>query len=293
MSFARTSNKLSPKGLMKEELFSRVIKEYLKIGGGPVSLTPMVGDVLLDKKLGSRMKILRDCAEKITASITTNLFGLGNWPEDKIVEMLKTFQRIHVSCYGITAQENMIITQKALFETFCIQMSRLLRLRKNISGAAELALAFRTLYDYSQSQLDEFQQAAFGEIITQTGATATYANWGNSMRGNLPGHARWIAEKENHTTCLLLAIALQVYHEGRVSACACCDYDASAELTLGSLAESSLDELYNGEKNRAIWEGHQNGRLPSICRHCTFHSPLSALTPDHPAMKNITHFIGG
>ena len=38
---------------------------------------------------------------------------------------------------------------------------------------------------------------------------------------------------------------------------------------------------------------HGGNQLPPICRHCTFHSPLADLHPDHLALKNITEFIGG
>jgi radical SAM protein with 4Fe4S-binding SPASM domain len=113
------------------------------------------------------------------------------------------------------------------------------------------------------------------------------------MRGTLPGHARWVAERENHTACLLLAIALQIYHDGRVSACACCDYNASPELALGSMKESALLELFNSPKNQLIWSAHQSGNLPRICQHCSFHSAMSALSPEHSALTKITNFIGG
>lgn len=282
-----------PKGVMDEGLFARIVSEYVDMGGGAISLTPMVGDMLLDRKLPSRMRELRRYTAKLFPSITTNLYALEYWSDEQVIEMLGTFERFHVSCYGITSEENHAVTKKNYHDTFCLQMKRLLRLKREHSAKAHVTLGFRTLYDYSPEQLADFQQRAFGEVLSLSGATATYSNWGGAMRGTLPGHARWVAERENHTACLLLAIALQVYHDGRVSSCACCDYDASPELTLGSLKEDTLLSLFNGQKNQLIWRAHQNGILPKICQQCSFHSPLAALHPQHLALTNISHFIGG
>jgi radical SAM protein with 4Fe4S-binding SPASM domain len=282
-----------PKGVMSEALFSQVVHEYVELGGGAISLTPMVGDVLLDRKLPSRMETLRLHAGKLIPSITTNLYALEHWSDERVIEMLTTFFRIHISCYGLTEEENQEITRKNYHATFCQQMVRLLRLKREHGAPAEVALGFRTLYDYTQQQTADFQRQVLGEVLSPAGATAVYANWGDTMRGALPGHARWVAERENHTACLLLAIALQIYHDGRVSACACCDYNASPELTLGSIKENSLPDLFNGLKNQQIWTAHQNNQLPKICQRCTFHMPLDSLVPGHPALASITHFIGG
>lgn len=69
-----------------------------------------------------------------------------------------------------------------------------------------------------------------------------------------------------------------------MSACACCDYDASEQLTLGNIQERTLAELFNDPANAALWRAHGSNQLPPICRHCTFHSPLADLHPDHLAL---------
>lgn len=282
-----------PKGVMTETVFARVLEEYAAMGGGAVSLTPMVGDVLLDRKLPSRIAELRRHQVALRPSLTTNLYALERWPDDVVIDLLNVCQRVYVSIYGITAEENRAITQHDHHETLCAQMRRLLRLKAESEATAEIGVGFRTLRDYTAAELAAFQQREFGTVFTRAGTTASYCNWGNSMRGALPGSARWVAERENTTACLLLATALQVFHDGRVSACACCDFDASPELTLGSLADHTLLELFNGEKNQQLWRDHQANRLPAYCRNCTFHVPLQALTARHPVVTNITDFIGG
>lgn len=282
-----------PKGVMTDALFERTLQQYLEMGGGTISLTPMVGDVLLDRKLPRRMQVLRGFASQLAPSVTTNLYALEHWSDDVVLEMLNTFRKVHVSCYGITEEENHAITQKRYHATFCHQMRRLLRSKRENQAPARIAIGFRTIHDYSPEQITEFQAKSFGEVLGDVGLTSTYCNWGNTMRGHLPGQARWVADRENHTPCILLAIALQVYYDGQVSACACCDFDASPELALGNVLDSTLVELFNGGKSSQLWRAHQSGDMPKICRNCTFHSPLSGLAPGHQALSNIMDFIGG
>jgi radical SAM protein with 4Fe4S-binding SPASM domain len=91
----------------------------------------------------------------------------------------------------------------------------------------------------------------------------------------------------------MLPLAMQIYWDGRVSACSCCDYDSSNQLYLGDLTQQSLSELFNGPASREIWHAHEAGRLQPICRNCTFHVPLAGLDSKHPIVRNPLDFIGG
>ena len=86
---------------------------------------------------------------------------------------------------------------------------------------------------------------------------------------------------------------MQVYWDGRVSACACCDYDAGEDLSLGSLADSTLSELYNSATNRRIWADQESGQMQPICRQCTFHVPLRELQPSDSLARGWIEFVGG
>lgn len=282
-----------PKGVMTDELFQSVIQQYNKIGGGLISLTPMVGDILLDSKLASRMDTLKEFRETITPSVTTNLFALGRWSDETVVQMLNTFKMLHVSCYGITREENIAITNKDFLPVFCEQMRRLIKLRKDSDSPCDISMGFRLLFNYSADQLLDFQVRAFGETVKITGASATYNNWGNSMKGMLPGQAGFAPLQYNNSSCLFLIMALMVYWDGRVSACACCDYDATDELNLGRFDGNNLIDLYNSAKNMAIWQIHQHSSLPYYCKYCTFFAPLFNLNKDHPLLNDAYKIIGG
>jgi len=279
-------------GTMSSEMFETVCRQYLEMGGGPMSLTPMVGDVLLDNELPARLRTLQQHRQSISPSVTTNLYALGRHSDDVVLQMLETFRRIHVSTYGMTAEENAAITQRKHFAKYVAQGGRLGELWERSSKSCEVVVGFRNLYRRQRRTLRSFVQEVFGHDWL-AGDTVSYCNWGGTMRGSLPGDAVWVDLRTNHAPCLLLITAMQVYWDGRVSACACCDYDAGRDLGLGTLTESTLSELYNGAVNRQIWADQERGRMQSICQNCTFHVPLRDLQPSHPLLRTWVDFVGG
>jgi Radical SAM superfamily/Iron-sulfur cluster-binding domain len=290
--FCPYSKQSRPKGTMTIELFEKIIQEYRKMGGGILSLTPMVGDILLDRKLIQRLEILHQYKTEIIPSMTTNLFALDRFSDEEIIKLLDTFARIHISCYGLSPEENQQITKTQNYPNFIANMQRFIELWDKTERTCDVQVGFRLLYDHQPSQLDSFLETNFSHIFPYS-STHTYANWGNSMSGHLPGKAEWMPEVDNRETCILLLVAMQIYWNGRVSACACCDYDSSEELFLGDVNQEKLIDLFNGYLNQKLWSQHETGNLPDICRKCTFHQPLNTLDKDHVVAVSPIDFIGG
>lgn len=292
--FCPYSRQTRTQGIMPDQLFREVLHQYNDMGGGYLSLTPMVGDFLLDKHLPQRLTDLQDFAQTIVSSVTTNLCSMCNWDDETVLDLLQTLSMLHISCYGISQEEHSQITGRDHFDEFRLQVKRLLRLKRQLQNSSKLSIGFRNLYDHDSAQVKAFQTAAFGEEIPVSGIGFSYCNWGNSIGGALPGDAYFFPAPENQVPCLFLPMALMVFHDGKVSACACCDYDGQAALHLGDLTDgASLKELFNGPRNRAVWQQHQNGQLPQYCRQCSFHLPLSTLHKNHPLLQNPYDFIGG
>lgn len=280
-------------GVMEPEVFREVCQQYVAMGGGPMSLTPMVGDVLLDKELPSRLLMLQAYRHAIQPSVTTNLYGLDRHSDEVVTQMLECFTRIHISVYGLTAEENAEITRRTNFKKFAEQARRFAQLWEQSSRGCTIGVSFRNLRNHPVSALRAYVQECFGHEEWFGGAATSYCNWGGRMSGTLPGDAVWLPVSENRKPCMLLTIALQVYWDGRVSACSCCDYDAGTDLALGSVREQTLTEIYNSSANRQIWADQESGNMQNICRNCTFYVPLTRLQQQLPAGQNWFNFIGG
>jgi hypothetical protein len=279
-------------GTMSPAMFETVCRQYVEMGGGPMSLTPMVGDVLLDKELPARLRTLEQHSESISPSITTNLYALDRHSDEVVLQMMETFGRIHVSSYGMTEEENAAITQRKHFAKYIEQGKRLGQLWEQSTKACQIVIGFRNLYRRERETLRNFVQQIFGHDWLACD-TVSYCNWGGTMSGKLPGDAVWVDLRTNRSPCLQLITAMQVYWDGRVSACACCDYDAGQDLALGTLADRTLPELYNSAINRQIWADQEGGQMQAICKNCTFHVPLRELQSSHALLHTWVDSIGG
>jgi SAM-dependent methyltransferase len=290
--FCPYSMQTRPLGFMAMDLFERVLNGYCELGGGHLSLTPMVGDALLDRFWMGRIRLLAGLRDSIVASMTSNLYALEHYSDEEVIEMLGVLRRIHISCYGLTPEESEAITRRRLFDKFLVQASRLLRLHQDCGGGGEVRVGFRLLKHRTADELAAFLKQQLGTLVP-SGAATTYANWGNAIHGDLPGEARWIPDRINESPCIMLPLAMQVYWDGRVSACPCCDYDSSRQLSIGDVTKQSLSAIFNSPENQGIWRAHDTGCLPAICRNCTFHVPLQDLTSRHAIIRSPLDFIGG
>lgn len=206
--------------------------------------------------------------------------------------LLRRFSQIHISIYGISEEECKAITRKNHFGRLLPNLTRLARLWNNSPQTCDIKIAFRLLQDHPREKLEEFLADNCGRVFPFS-SSFHYANWGNSMSGRLPGEAQFVAVQENCNPCAFLLLALQVYWDGRVSACACCDYDGSDELYLGDVKKQTLLSIFDGPESREVWRQHETGKLPEICQRCTFFSPLSSLHKVHPIAVRPFDFIGG
>ena len=60
------------KSIMPMALFQKAVLDYAEMGGGFLSLTPLVGDILLDRYLSERLQFLRTVPEIRSLGVTTN-----------------------------------------------------------------------------------------------------------------------------------------------------------------------------------------------------------------------------
>jgi radical SAM protein with 4Fe4S-binding SPASM domain len=275
---------------MSMELFNQLLEQYDAMGGGYLTLIPMVGDILVDRHLMERMDSLAAYAKTIEPAMYTNLYALDRFTDDNVAQMLRTLRRLFVSWYGLTEEESKQITRKKSLPKVIQQMQRLLAIREKEGIDADIKVGFRSLHAYPPAKLEAFMRENFGCVLPYQ-HVHTYGNWGNTTEGLLPGEALWKPVEINVSPCLIMAIYLTVYWDGRVTACGCCDFDASKELALGNLDEQSLLEIYNGPANQHLWKRHQDGDLPAICKKCTYHQKLYDLHTTHLAVTDVLTFV--
>lgn len=98
--------------IMPDDLFSKVVRDYIEIGGGPISLTPLVGEVFLDKRLPARLALLKSSPSIATISTTTNAVMVHRFSDAHLRSVLAGFDRIKISVYGLDPEEYRLMTRK-------------------------------------------------------------------------------------------------------------------------------------------------------------------------------------
>lgn len=256
------------KGVMTMELFDKTVKDYVEMGGGPVSLTPIVGDALLDPHLMERLHILK--AELLINQITmtTNAIALNRYTDDEVRFLLETLDCIQVSIGGLDDTTYRTLYGVDRLPLVKVAMDRLLALNEEITIPANLTFAFRT-NDWKfevrfKQQLDEYRRR--GVFISHIW---TYANYSGVIKSDSEMNLNVIdGSTKKETTCVYASVHMAVCWDGRVTACGCADFEGKS-LWVGQVDESSLAELWCGEKRARILAAFQAERLPPICRQCT------------------------
>lgn len=261
------------RGLMGMGLFARVLDQYAEIGGGRISLTAL-GEPLLDPLLAQRLDAIDGHPAVSGASLTSNASVAARLDRGRLRRIVPRLDPIQISIYGADPVEHRAITGRDSFEAMLEGTRRILTL-----ASGTVVLAFRTarlrtrdeLFDWLERRLPALRSRASLEV---RGPLAEFGNWGlfRPTDGLFDG-ARWRAEIEHKSQCLLPALALKVFWDGKVSFCPCGDFDRDPELALGDVGQLSLAEICRSRRFRELWHWSRCG-VPEVCRRCSFYQPI-------------------
>jgi MoaA/NifB/PqqE/SkfB family radical SAM enzyme len=256
------------KGVMSLALFEKVVKDYAAMGGGPVSLTPIVGDALLDPHLMERLRILKAHPEINQITLTTNAIALGRYSDEDVRDMLQTLFCIQVSIGGLDAATYEMMYGVDRFSQVQEAMKRLIALGKTVPQPANLSFAFRTndvkFERRFKRRLDAFRRE--GVFISHIWAYANYSGLiTGEERQNLVVHETPLMMRK---ACIYARAHVAVCWDGRITACGYADFEGD-KLPIGHAKKDTLAYVCAEEKRRAIIDSFKRLRPLPICRECS------------------------
>jgi Radical SAM superfamily/Iron-sulfur cluster-binding domain len=282
------------KQTMTMPLFEKIIRDYAEIGGGQIGLTPMVGEIFLDKLLLQRLQMLTEHPSIREISAITNASMVNLYGDIELAAILTNFARLNVSIYGLDAEEFTLMTRKASYEQFYEGLCRILA----ILGPDKVLLCGRQLKARSESEVESWlEQLARDSGINGSrlkfSGTRTFANWGHfDTNIPLPLSAKWLPARVNHAQCALPLISAQILSDGTTSFCGCANFDGISELNIGNIAETSLREMMRSDRVTNLWNWPKCG-VPEFCKTCTFHMPIEKLGGWFTAFSDPLGTFGG
>lgn len=253
-------------------LFEKVVEDYADMGGGPVSLTPVGGDALLDPHLIERVKILYEHPLINQITLTTNAIALERYSDDEVCYLLEALDCIQVSIGGLDAATYGTMYAVDRSEKVQSALGRLLKLKDTVSHPAHIIFAFRT-NDWRfeirfRRKINEYRKQ--GVFVSHVWTYANYAGLVKSddklklvVLDSTPGQ---------QANCLYGCISMAVCWDGRITACGCADIEGEA-LQIGNAAVNSLQDVWCGNKRVEILASFRKGTPPGICRRCSAYLP--------------------
>ncbi len=279
-----------PKGVMPLDTFEKILKDYEEIGGGQLSLTPVVGEVFTDPLLYKRLQMIEKYPGISGVSFTTNLVGMKRHKGDNFRDLLSKLNRVHISVYGLDAEEHKTITRKNTFDIFLRELKCLV---ESLDDLGKLWLNFRLLNKRSERDLERWLEHHLGFVPTHF-YTYDYAKWSGheSAPVELPSDAQWSERAGIQSFCTIPIVAAQVHCNGNISICHCDDYECDPDLSLGNVGETTLAEAFQSLKYSEFWK-LRGDAMPEFCRNCGFYNPPGDIEKLKRALVDPLSFIGG
>jgi MoaA/NifB/PqqE/SkfB family radical SAM enzyme len=278
---------------MSLEVFEKVLSDYSDLGGGVLSLTPVVGDVFLDHLLVERLRLAEKYPRVNDLSVTTNAVASKRYDDEELDYVLNRFRQIQISIYGVDEEEYVVMTKKNTYAHMLAAIDRVLRLFRGRLVLVSQLLKKRTLDDVKKWAAASFKSLpGTAAQVTIQEPYNDFSNWGILDTGKaLPFDATWRPNPTAKKQCLTPLVSFQVYWNGNVSFCPCDDFDNSPDLHLGNVMEQSLGEMYSSEKVRRLWSWPVHG-VPEFCQTCSFYQPMETLLLVPGAMQNPRLLMG-
>ena len=262
------------KEVMPLDIFEKVVSEYSQMGGGALSLTPVMGDPLLDPHFIERYKILEKYPEINQISFTTNGVAFAKYSDQDLEYFIRQSFLIQVSIGGLDKDTYRNLYGIDKLEEVLSSVERLLNLKNKIQEGSKILLAFRTnLPDFEnlyQGRLQEFKKQ--GALLSHI---YSYNNYGGEIK------TTEIKLKRNRLiskslTCAIPLMYASVYSNGRITNCGCVDANGHG-LTIGDTHEETVKGIWNGQRRELVLNSFKQKKIAKLCQECNAYRPSTYL----------------
>lgn len=252
-----------PVGMMSEQTFERAIEECAANAVKGVTLQFM-GEPLLDKHLHERLALAK------SRGLETTFFTNAALLDETIARQLITdanLDLLQVSFDGFSKQVYESIRVGLSFDRVYQNLARFLELRTQLGAKLPRVLVTFANIAQNAAEKDDFYRcwsARADEVLIANGR-----NWAGQVQ--VEGTGRFVSRELRRVPCIRPWTQFVILYNGDVTVC--CE-DSDAKLVVGNINESSMREIWWGDKLLAIRRAHLQGRqdeLP-LCRQCSFYS---------------------
>lgn len=255
--------------VMSQELFERVVRDYIAMGGHHVSLTPIVGDPFVDRFLFERLDFLMSLEQVRGISFYTNAILMS---ADKCERLMRYASKlhVHVSWGGFDETTWNTIMGVKKFAQARDAVLAFLEIKERSGSQIPFTLALRCPDPVEKNELQKKLEDCERRGLVEIAPMQDYDSWAGMIQ---PEALTAVGLKPRvmpykRGACELLFTKPVVLADGRVNACAC--RDVEAELIVGNVNAEPLSKIWAGEGISNLIERHERGDYPDVCKRCTY-----------------------
>ena len=261
---------------MSDEVFEKALSDFLMEGGGSVTLTPVVGDALIDPAFLKRVQRIRSFDKIDRIRLITNAILVQRFGAREIIQSGIDFIGISTSGFDKDTYERVYRSKQ--YEKMRDNVLSLLEANEKNGRRVKITILLR-----SDRSLESLKQDRDFREVEKFNPHIYYYNTFASLGGVINSdmlldnmHTRLPRDKPE--SCRKLFDSPVVLPNGTVLACDCfAAMDAIEDLGIGNVLENSLGDIWRSHKMRELRESFANGNLNPTCARCDVYEDLSLL----------------
>lgn len=280
-----------PSGVMSEEIYEKSLRDYVDCGGGPLSLSPTVGDPLIDPDIIKRIRLARSHAAITRIGFYSNLISLKKTGAEALVESGLT--DLSISIGGFDREMYKRVYRSGQYERVFNNIKELAELNNSAGRPIRIGISMRIDRPISEvAAMNDYKAVA--DLLGEENifANAYFDDWsGRIKQDDLSGTMRLRSGSFIHKTmfslrrprispCSEMFSGPMIYWNGKVGACGCRDVNAD-QLIIGDIGSEHLGRIWFGREIKELRAEFLGPCGKDICRECSHYNNLAIyLRPD-------------
>jgi radical SAM protein with 4Fe4S-binding SPASM domain len=266
-----------PRQAMKMKVFKKAVDEAVLLGTHDIDFAVTIGEPLLDPQLLERARHIKQFPQVRDMGFNTTIQWLHKFDLDEFFRAGFNWIIISTTLSGRDQYRNFFGVDG--YDQMLANLTTLLRENNRREKPMLVELSIKPTPERRQDILNhpDFQlvQSLTSQNLRKTVKQEHFlaSDWGGAVR--LPSYLTplplW---PRAYRPCNRLLRDLVIFPNGKVGACACLDFEASSELILGNVEETSLIDMWNGQhlaQLRSDWSAGK--KIPDVCQQCRIYEP--------------------
>lgn len=271
-----------PLQTMNFDMFKNITDQCLQIGYRNFGLTPVTGDVYMDKNINDKLDYLETLEKLNGYYFYTNFIAITEKKIDKLFDY-KKLKNLGLSIYGHD-EESFIKFSKGTKSSYRILLKNLDYLNNQLEKkdyTFEIELIQRTSRNFdlneSTSDLSSILKKLKQNKYINYDMNHNFTNWGGLVEEKHISDLNIKFQKEltkKTGSCSLIYSRLSIGSNGIVNACAC--RDANFTLKIGDLKKDPLKNIisYKNSKYKELIQNQERNNFSEVCDKCDFYRSI-------------------